>query len=86
MTDLATIFGFLRNDNETVAVANRIFEIRLYNYFLKTDKAQNNPIFVAASDFRSQFIHNCRLDMDTVIRKYVELFDVLYGDQNQSFN
>jgi len=81
MIDLATIFGFIRNDNGTVAVANRIFEIRLYNYFLTTGEAQNNPIFVAASDFWSQFIHNSRLDMDTVIRRYVELFEYLYGDQ-----
>ena len=37
--DLATIFGFIRNENGTIRVANRIFEIRLYKYFLTTSDA-----------------------------------------------
>ena len=41
---------------------------------------------MAASDSRPQFIRNGRLDMDTVIHKYIELFDDLYGDQNQTFD
>lgn len=86
MIDLATMFGFIRNENGTVTVANRIFETRLYNYFLTTSEAQNSPIFMAASDSRPQFIRNGRLDMDTVIHKYIELFDDLYGDQNQTFD
>ena len=44
MIDLATMFGFIRNENGTVTVANRIFETRLYNYFLTTSEAQNSPI------------------------------------------
>ena len=32
--DNATMFGFIKNQHGTVAVANRIFEMRLYNYYL----------------------------------------------------
>ena len=34
----------------------------------------------------SLFIKNGCLDMDMVIRKYVETFDDLYRDQNQKFD
>ena len=84
--DLAMMFGFIKNENGTVAVSNRIFETRLYNYFLTTSEAQNSPIFLAAADQKSRFICNGRLNMDMVMRKYVEFFDDIYGDQDQKFD
>lgn len=38
--DLAMMYGFIRNSNGTVLISNRIFEMRLYNYFLSTNEAQ----------------------------------------------
>ena len=32
----ATMFGFVKNRQGNVAIANRIFEARLYNYYLST--------------------------------------------------
>lgn len=84
--DIAVMFGFIKNEDGTVAVANRIFEVRLYNYFLTTGEAQSSPIYLAASDDKSRFLKNGRLDMDTVMRKYVEIFDDIYGEQNQRFD
>ena len=34
--------GFIRNDHNTVRVANRIFEMRLYNYFLSDEEIRKN--------------------------------------------
>ena len=65
-------------------VSNRIFETRLYNYFLATSETQDSPLFLAATDNGHQFISKGRLDM--VIRKYVESFDDIYGDQHQKFD
>lgn len=31
--DIAVMFGFLRNDDGTLVIANRIFETRLYAQF-----------------------------------------------------
>lgn len=84
--DIAMLFGFIKNEDGTVVVANRIFETRLYNYFLTTGEAQSSPIFLAAANNKSQFIQKGHLDMDAVMRKYVEYFDDLYGDQNQKFD
>ncbi len=46
--DVATMFGFVKNDSGTLTIANRIFETRLYNYFLVTSEAQGSEIFGAA--------------------------------------
>ena len=42
--DIATMFGFIKNQNRKVAIANRIFETRLYNYFLSTAEMQGKEI------------------------------------------
>ena len=36
------MYGLIRNDHNTVRVANRIFETRLYNLFLSDEEVKNN--------------------------------------------
>lgn len=40
----AQMYGFIRNDNGSVRIANRIFETRLYNYFLSIQEIQRNEV------------------------------------------
>lgn len=84
--NIAIMFGFVQKQNGHIAVANRIFEMLLYNYFLISADAQNLPIFKAASIHKSQFIRNGHLDMDMIMKKYVEHFDSIYGDQREEFD
>ncbi|MBQ9007790.1 MAG: AAA-like domain-containing protein [Clostridia bacterium] len=62
------IYGFLRQKNGTVVIANRIFETRLCNYFLSCDEPRRAPVFRAGNNSRMDFIRNGRLDM-AVIQK-----------------
>lgn len=84
--DIATMFGFVKNDAGTLTIANRIFETRLYNYFLTASEAQSSEIFSVASNNKTQYIRNGHLDMDTVMRKFAEHFDSIYGDQGLEFD
>lgn len=84
--DIAEMLGFIKNEDGNVRIANRIFEMRLYNYFLTTNEAQNSSIFKAASRDKTQYIKDGRLDMETVLEKYVEHFDSIYGDRNEPFS
>lgn len=84
--DIAMMFGFVKNDAGTVETANRIFEMRLYNYFLTVDEAQNSALFACASDHKPEFIKKGRLDMELVLRKFVEHFDSIYGDNPEEFD
>lgn len=84
--DLAMMYGFIRNFDGAVAISNRIFEMRFYNYFLSTTEAQGTDIFRAASQNKNQFIHDGCLDMELVLKKFVEHFDSIYGDHPQEFD
>ena len=84
--DIAMMFGFAKKSGGNVEIANRIFETRLYNYFLTTDEAQNSEMFVLASDYKSQFIQDGHLDMELVMKKFVEHFDQIYSGKAEVFD
>ena len=39
------MFGFVKVEQETLQIANRIFETRLYNYFLSLPEVQNGEMY-----------------------------------------
>jgi len=84
--DVAVMFGFIKNDAGTVVIANRVFETRLYNYFLTKNEAQSSEIFRTASQNKLQYIHNGHLDMDLVLDKYTKHFGLIYGDNAEEFD
>lgn len=70
--DIALMFGFIKVTDETVSIANRIFETRLYNYFLTTDEVIGDSIYQSALQNKNQFIQNGRLNMRMILDKYAE--------------
>lgn len=82
--EIAEMYGFIKNENGMVVVSNRIFEIVLYNLFL-SEEAINNGISLAAFQDKNQFIVGGHLDMELVLKKFVQHFDDIYGDQDQKF-
>lgn len=83
---MAVMFGFVKNKDGSIAIANRIFEMRLYNYFLNASNAQNSEIYRLASQNKSQYILNGRLNMGMVLQKYVEHFNSIYGSASETFS
>ena len=55
-TDMLLMFGFVKAERETVQIANRIFENRLYNYFLTLPEVQNGEMYRMALWNKNQFI------------------------------
>ena len=66
------MFGFLKEDNGFVSIANRLFETKLYNLFLAESEVHNelNP-----PDAKSQFIVQGMLQMDLVMQKFYQYFE-----------
>ncbi|MCC8106167.1 MAG: ATP-binding protein [Clostridiales bacterium] len=85
VTDLLHMFGFIKEENGTVQIANRIFEVRLYNYFLSLPDAQKSELYKYSVRDRSQFIRDGLLDMRQILKKFTEYFDDIYGDCDQTF-
>ncbi len=81
----ARMFGIVKVEDGNVQIANRVFETRLYNYFLTLPEAQNGDMCRFAVLNRNQFIRDGQLDMELILEKFVEYFDDIYGDRNQKF-
>lgn len=81
---LGAMFGFLKEENGHVAIANRIFEMCLLNMFIARE-AITSDVFSKGESDRIQFIKNNRLDMDLVLEKFVAYFHEIYGDNDEKF-
>ena len=82
--EVGEMLGFVRNDNGSVVIANRIFETYLYNLFLSEDATQSGMYDLAVRD-KNQFIQDGHLNMQLLLQKFVLYFDDLYGDQDVQF-
>lgn len=81
---IGEMFGFIINQKGTVAIANRIFETGLYDYFLSEEMMKPKSTFLSSQD-KNQFVKDGQLDMDKVMEKFVEYFSDLYNTNDQSF-
>ena len=82
--ETAEMFGFIKNENGSAVISNRIFETVLYNLFI-SEEYMDSKIYDAGLREKSQFVSGGHLNMRKVLEKFVETFDYLYGDQNESF-
>ena len=79
------MYGLIKNDNNTVAVANRTFETMLYNLFTSEDELNNNIFFKNGSMDKSQFIKNGKLDMTAVLSGFIRTYTEVFGKLEDRF-
>lgn len=82
--NLAAMFGYIVNAQGSIQIANRIFEMRLYNLFLAEEEL-SSTIYDKAQGNKSRFIQDDKLNMDLVIEKFVQYFHDIYGEQDERF-
>lgn len=82
--ETAEMFGFIKNENGSAVISNRIFETVLYNLFI-SEEYMDSKIYDAGLREKNQFVSGGHLNMRKVLEKFVETFDYLYGDQNEGF-
>lgn len=83
--ELATIYGFVQEKNGNLIVANRIFEVVLYNLFLSTNEALVTEAYEAGQRDKNQFVRNGHLDMDLILAKFVQHYTSIYGNLDEKF-
>ena len=66
------------------AIVNRIFEMRLLNMFI-AEEASKSTAFQYGERDRNQFIKDGHLKLDMVLKKFVEHFHDIYGDNDEKF-
>lgn len=82
--NLGLMFGFLKEENGQVVVANRIFEMYLLNLFM-AEESIKSEIYYYSQGIRNQFISEAGLDMKLVLEKFVSHFAEVYGDNDEKF-
>jgi hypothetical protein len=81
---MGIMFGFLKEYNGVVAISNRIFETKLYNFLLSEE--ENDGIFRETLDVvKNQFVTQGMLQMDLVMKKFYEYFQSIYQDTTSKF-
>lgn len=81
---LAEMLGYIKEDNGTVAVSNRIFEMCMYNLFLSEEEL-TNATYKEAQREKNQFIVGNTLNMDLVMRKFANHYTEVYGQMDEAF-
>ena len=81
---MGLMFGFLKEKEDQVVVANRIFEMRMLNMFI-AEEAVNSDMFSLGEKNKNQFVKANRLDMERVLQKFVEHFTDIYRDNDEKF-
>lgn len=83
--NIASMLGFVKNQNGTLAVSNRIFETWLYNLYLSTAEMQSKDIYSASLHDKNQFVVDGHLNMRLILERFVTHFHDLYGDRDEAF-
>ncbi len=82
--DDAFMYGFVKNDHGLIAVANRVFEVRIYNWFISLETT-DSQIFAEGANDKSQFISSGGLNMELILEKFILHFNDIYGSQPDKF-
>ena len=56
--NIATMFGFVKNENGVLVVSNRIFETWLYNLYLSSAEMQKKEIYAASLMDKTDYQRN----------------------------
>ncbi|MCL2284598.1 MAG: AAA-like domain-containing protein [Fibromonadales bacterium] len=76
------IFGIFLHKGESAAIHNRIFEIRLYNYYISQKAAERREI---PKGFASDVIENGKFNMPLAIKKFMAHYYELYNKSKANF-
>lgn len=82
--NVGVMFGFLKEVNGQVAIANRIFEMKLLNTFITKEALKSESYRSAQSDV-NQFIEGGRLNMTRLLEKFVTHFHDVYDMNDERF-
>lgn len=79
------MYGFIVNNDGALAIANRIFEVMLYNYFLNLNEVKDSPASRSGSENKKRIIENGHLNMEKLLERFITAFDDIYEGKAESF-
>jgi len=79
------MYGLIRNDHNTVRIANRIFETMLYNLFLSDEELKSNVFSREGELAKNIFIEDGKLNMRLVMERFIETYTEVCGPLKDRF-
>jgi hypothetical protein len=73
------MYGLIRNDNNTVRIANRIFETMLYNLFLSDEELRQNIFSREGELAKNRFITGGKLNMRQILEGFKDTYTEVCG-------
>jgi hypothetical protein len=84
LIDYAAMYGFIKNNNGKVAIANKIFEIRMGNYFIFVESLANQDRRVNGV-LQRDVVKGGAFDMELCLRKFAAHYAELYNEADAPF-
>ena len=79
------MYGFIENKHNTVAISNRIFEMRLYAYYIGTSD-RNNELKQKASEMKSIFVdEDGWLNIPMIMEHFIREHNRIHRGQTEKF-
>ena len=82
--DIASMFGFVKREQGNLVIANRIFETRLYNYFLSEEEISSR-LYKEGTAEKNRFIQNGTIDMELLLQRFMIHWNDLYHSADEKF-
>lgn len=79
------MYGLIRNDNNTVMIANRTFETLLYNLFTSEEEMNSNVFFKSGTLDKNKFVQDSRLNMEAVLNGFIKTYNQVFGPLEDRF-
>ncbi len=79
------MYGFIKNNHNTVAISNRIFETLLYNLFLSDEEIKSSAMFNEGTLAKNIFVEDGRLNMRLVIEHFIKTYTQIFGPLEDKF-
>ena len=80
--NLGVMFGYFKNENNTVVISNRIFSQVLYNYFSSLLEDNNA---MKKYNFKADFIEGNGLNIEKVLLRFQQFMKEEYSSKDESF-
>ena len=81
--DMARMYGIIKDEEQSVTVANRIFELLICDYFMAKDEEWQKKRVTGV--LQRDVVDGGRLDMELALRKFAEHYAEIFNERDADF-
>ena len=83
LIELGYMYGIIKKTGQHVGVSNRIFEVRICDYFISKDEAKKAKTI--ANVLQSEVVRDGRFDMELALRKFADHYSEIFSESDTAF-